>query len=92
VGAGFGLRALLLKNDADPQCQNHLCTPQGTSTIEDAKTAATISTVGLAVGAVGVGVGAWLILRVPSSPKTARSQVVPYVAADRAGVAFLGAW
>jgi hypothetical protein len=92
VGAGFGLRALSLKSDADTDCPNHECNAQGTSKIDDAKTAALISTIGLAVGAVGVGVGAWLFLRVPSPSNAARAQIVPYVAADRAGVTWQGTW
>jgi hypothetical protein len=92
VGAGFGLRALSLKSDADPQCPDHQCTAQGQSAINDAKTAALISTIGLAAGAVGVGVGAWLFLRVPSPSNTARAQIVPYVASDRAGVTWQGTW
>jgi serine/threonine-protein kinase len=92
AGAAFGVRALTLKSDADPQCPNHQCTQAGLATIGDAKTAATLSTIGLAVGAVGVGVGAWLILRVPSSTGTARSAVVPYVAADGAALSWQGVW
>ncbi len=94
VGAGFGVRAISLKSDADAQCPNHLCSRQGTSTIADAKTAATISTIGLIAGAVGVGVGAWLVLRVPSvsSSISARAQVVPLVAEDRVGLAWQEAW
>jgi hypothetical protein len=93
VGAGFGLLAMSQKNDADPQCPNHQCTREGTSSIDDAKTSALISTIGFAAGAVGIGVGAWLILRPAPAPATAaHAQLVPYVAADRAGVAFQGAW
>jgi hypothetical protein len=92
VGAGFGLRALSLKSDADGDCPNHECSAQGTSKIDDAKTAALISTIGFAAGAVGVGVSAWLFLRAPSPSSTARAQIVPYVASDRAGVTWQGTW
>jgi hypothetical protein len=93
VGAAFGLRAMSLKSDADGQCPRHLCTPQGVSRIDDARTAATVSTVALAAGLVGVGVGAWLFLRVPSADGT-QARIAPgaYVAADRAGIALNGAW
>jgi hypothetical protein len=90
AGIGFGLRAMLLKSDADPMCPNRVCTAEGASLIADAKTAATVSTVGLVAGAIGVGVGAWLVLRTPST--SARAAVAPYVAADRAGVALHGIW
>jgi hypothetical protein len=91
IGAAFGMRAISLKGDADLQCRNHLCTPQGVSHIEDAKAAATVSTVGLAAGVVGIGVGAWLLLRAPA-PTAKQARVAPYVASDRAGVALYGAW
>jgi serine/threonine-protein kinase len=92
VGVAFGVRAITLKSDADPQCPNHMCTQSGLASIGDAKTAATISTIGLAVGAVGVGLGTWLVLRVPSSPATAGAALVPYIAADGAALAWRGEW
>ena len=63
VGTGFGLYAMSLRNQADPECPNKLCTPHGKSLIDDASTAATVATVGLIVGVVGVGAGTWLLLR-----------------------------
>jgi serine/threonine-protein kinase len=92
VGVAFGVRAITLKSDADPQCPNRMCTQSGLATIGDAKTAATISTIGLAVGAVGVGLGTWLVLRVPSSSGTGGTTLVPYIAADGAALAWRGEW
>jgi hypothetical protein len=92
VGAGFGFDALSLKGQADSHCPNRQCDPTGLSQISSAKTAATVSTIGLAVGVVGIGAGAWLLLRSSSSPSTAGARVAPFVAADRAGVAVQGAW
>jgi len=92
VGAGFGFDALSLKSQADSHCPNRQCDPMGLSLVSDAKTAATVSTIGLAVGVVGVGVGTWLLFRSSSSPSAARASVAPFVAADRAGVAVQGAW
>jgi hypothetical protein len=92
VGVGFGFDALSQKSQADSHCPNKQCDPTGLSQISDAKTAATISTIGLAVGVVGIGAGAWLLLRSSSSPSAARATVAPFVAADRAGVAVQGAW
>ena len=60
--------------------------------MSDAKTAATVSTIGLAVGVVGIGAGTWLLLRSSSSSGAARATVSPFVAADRAGIAVQGAW
>jgi hypothetical protein len=92
AGAAFGVRAITLKSNADAQCPNRLCTQQGLSTIGDAKSAANLSTVFLAVGAVGVGVGTWLILRVPSGAGTGSTALVPTVAAHEAGLSWQGAW
>jgi hypothetical protein len=91
VGTAFAVDAMSLKSQADPRCPERQCSPEGTALIDDAKTAATLATVGFAVAVVGVGVGAWLVLRSPS-PGGASAQVTPYVASDRAGVALRGAW
>jgi hypothetical protein len=90
AGVGFGLRAISLKRDADPLCPSRMCTPQGMALIDDAKTAATVATVGFVAGVIGVGVGAWLVLRTPSG--STQTTVAPYAGADRAGVALDGAW
>jgi len=67
VGTVFALRAVALRNEADPECPNRRCTPHGQSLIGDATTAATVADVGLAVGAIGLGIGGWLLLRPMSS-------------------------
>lgn len=67
VGIGFALDALSLKHQADALCPNKLCTPHGKSLIDDASTAATIATIGFAVGIAGLGAGAWLVLRPTSN-------------------------
>jgi hypothetical protein len=91
VGAGFGFRAISLKNEADSiWCTNHLCTPHGLSLIDDAKTAATIATIGVVAGIAGVGAGAWWVLH--STPAFGHAQVAGYLAPDRAGLVWRGAW
>ncbi len=92
VGAGFGADALSLRNQADAHCPGRLCDGSGLSSISSAKTAATISTIGLAVGVVGIGAGTWLLLRSSSAPSAARATVAPFVAADRVGLSLQGAW
>lgn len=67
VGIGFALDAMSLKNQADALCPNKQCTPHGKSLIDDASTAATIATIGFAVGVAGLGAGAWLVLRPTSN-------------------------
>jgi len=66
VGAGvstyFGLQAISLKNDADRECPNDACTADGASQNHDAIRAADIATGAAAVGIVGIGVGAVLLV------------------------------
>jgi hypothetical protein len=90
AGTAFALNAMSLKSQADPSCPQHACSPHGMSLIDEAKTNAWIATAGFGAGVVGVGVGAWLVLRVPSN--SAPTQVAPYIAPDRAGVAWRGVW
>jgi hypothetical protein len=92
VGTAFGFDALSLKNQAQLHCSGRLCDPTGMSTIEDAKTAGILSTVGLVAGVVATGAGAWLLLRRPAPANVAEATVAPFVAADRAGVALQGRW
>jgi hypothetical protein len=89
VGAGFGFRAISLKNEADTMwCTNHECSSHGLSVIDDAKVAATIATVGILAGAVGVGAGVWFVLR--AAPAT--TKVAAMIDLDRVGVAWRGEW
>jgi hypothetical protein len=91
AGVGFGLRAMSLQSQADPaHCPNRMCDPKGKALIDDAQTAATISTIGFIAGGVGIGAGAWLILRSPAAPQG--PHVAAYVAADRAGISMQGTW
>jgi hypothetical protein len=64
LGAGsyFGLRALSKTNDAEPHCTGSYCDDVGLRLHDEAKTSATWSTVGFAVGAVGVGVALYSLL------------------------------
>jgi hypothetical protein len=67
VGGAFGLRAISLKKDRNTYCDaNNVCSdPQGVTLDHDARTAATTSTIAMAVGgAVAVG-GVVLILTAP---------------------------
>jgi hypothetical protein len=92
VGAASGLQALSLQGQADAHCPGRVCDSTGTSLIGSARTAATVSTIGLATAVVGLGAGAWLMLQSSPAPTAAHASVAPFVAADRAGIAVEGAW
>lgn len=62
VGGVFGVRAILKRQDSDSDCPQGACNARGWSTYEQAQTSARYSNIGLAIGAVGVGLGAWLVL------------------------------
>lgn len=73
IAGGVGVAGLLLggvagaltldsKSTADAECPGKRCTAAGWSAVEDGRTFATLSTIGFVVGAVGLGVGAYLWL------------------------------
>ncbi len=62
VGSYFGLRTLNKKDEASPYCPNKECSSHGMELIEDARSAATVSTIGFGVGLIGLAAGTWLLL------------------------------
>jgi hypothetical protein len=90
VGAVFGLRASSLKSDADPHCPNKLCDAQGRGLIDDATTAATVSTISLAAGVLAGAGGAYLFFSAPR--RAAALRVAPYAASSGAGLVAGGQW
>ncbi len=75
VGAAFGLSSLSAYHDADRLCPLHQnCTDDANSKRDRAETQAWVANIGLGLGLVGAGVGAYLILssrRDASEPRTA---------------------
>jgi hypothetical protein len=69
AGGVTGLIASGKKGDIDKNCTGTTCKPAGLKAANDAKSMATISTIGFGVGIVGVGVGVTLLLMSPSAPK-----------------------
>ncbi len=67
VGSFFGVQAIQKAGDANSACPSSPCSnADAVHENDQAKTAATISTVTLVVGAVAVAAGAYLILSAPS--------------------------
>jgi hypothetical protein len=62
-----GAQALGEKNTVDDECDQNRCTQAGLDAADSGKTWVTVSNVAFAVGAVGVGVGAFLVLSAGSS-------------------------
>jgi hypothetical protein len=62
LGTVFGVSAMGKKSDLEKVCSGGRCPPSAQSGIDSMNTSATLSTVGFAVGIVGVGFGTYLLL------------------------------
>lgn len=86
AGTIFGVRALGAKSDVDANCVESRCNAAGLDAADDARSAATVATVGFGVGLVGLAVGTYLVLTSKSAaPKAAQVQITPVVAGTSAG-------
>jgi hypothetical protein len=87
VGVVTGLMATSRHASAEDGCPNGKC-PAGSQAADDLdafRTLRTVSTIGYAVGVVGVAAGVTLLLTAPSKPESAH--VAPYIGPASAGVA-----
>jgi hypothetical protein len=76
VGTIFGLKSKSLHDDAEGSCDGSVCSDQsGVDAGNDAYAAGTISTVGMVVGALGLGGGVALWLMAPRSSQTVGARV-----------------
>lgn len=71
VGAVFGIRAFGKWGERNDNCPNDVCNAKAKQLGDDAKSAANIANVGVGVGIVAIGVGAFLIFTAPSAESTA---------------------
>ena len=94
VGSIFGLMAKSDNDQALKNCRTStLCTPTGLTQTDDAKSAATVSTIGFVVGAVGLVGGAVLWFTAPrSEPTTASIRATPVVGPSYGGVTVDAIW
>lgn len=94
VGALFGLRAISKADESRARCPQSRCSdPAGITLNDEAGSAATLSTVFVAVGLVAAGIGTYLILASPSANRAGTSAGVTFRAAVVPGsVALQGAW
>jgi len=91
VGTIFGVLALGAKSNLDSACvpTKASCPVTSQGDIDSLHTDAIVSTVGWAVGAIGAGLGIYLIVSAhgDDSPKSARVNVHPWFGPGSAGVA-----
>jgi hypothetical protein len=77
IGSIFGISALGKASDANSACPDTRCAnADAVRTNDEAKTAATVSTVAFAIGAVAVAAGVYLVLSAPSSKKSATARAL----------------
>jgi hypothetical protein len=78
VGSIFGAKVLSKKSDLDEVCREKMrCPPSAQSDIDSMKSAATLSTVGFAVGGVALGVGVIMLLVSKPSSSSAGAKTAP---------------
>jgi hypothetical protein len=85
VGTVFGIKALGSKSDVDAGCVEARCTQAGLDAADDARSAATLSTIGLGVGIVGLAVGTYLVLTSPRAKSSGRLDLAPVFARPARG-------
>jgi hypothetical protein len=94
MGTVFGLRATRYKSDLQGVCDGSRCPPSAQDDIDSMNSAATVSTVGFAVGIIGAGVGTYLLLAAdgsseqapPSAGQSARAHASLWVGLGRVGM------
>lgn len=72
VGTWFGLRTFDKQNESEDHCVDTACDQTGVDLRDEARTSATISTIGFAVGLAGVGGGLVLLLTAGGDERDAR--------------------
>jgi tetratricopeptide (TPR) repeat protein len=97
LGAIFGLSAISTNNDAKDHCRsNDLCSAEGLSLKDSARSKATVSTVFFALGAVAIGGGAILFLTAPEevdkAKPVARLRLAPAVGPTSGELLLRGFW
>ncbi len=94
LGAGFGISATSKANRANELCTGSECrSPEGVSLTDDARTAATISTIGFVAGGALLASGVVLYLLAPSASKSATTTRISPVAMPGGAGLYLGkAW
>jgi hypothetical protein len=73
IGTVFGIKSLSDKRASDDACPPRGCTPAGLQSYDDARSAARIADIAIAVGVVALAAGVVLVLTSPSSRSSMRN-------------------
>jgi hypothetical protein len=92
VGSVAGFVAISKNHDVPSQCNGSVCNAQGISSLDGAKTAATISTVGFVAGGVLVAAGAVLYLTASRAHPSTGWVLEPGSEGSVAGLTLRGIW
>jgi hypothetical protein len=91
VGGYFGVRALSKKASSDDNCPQNRCTQAGVDFNNEAKSSARIANLGIGLGLVALGAGAYLLFSGSSPPEQGGSSVaLSVLPLPRGGAASLG--
>jgi hypothetical protein len=87
IGSYFGLQTFSKQNESEDHCNGTSCDQTGIDLRSEAKTTGTISTIGFAAGAVGLGAGLVLLLTADGgeSKSTRRIWIAPGLASVTVG-------
>jgi hypothetical protein len=92
VGSVFGVIAMSKNNSTSGHCNGSVCDAPTIATLGDARTDATVSTVGFVAGGVLLAAGAVLYLTAPKGAPSTGLVVSPGAAGSFAGLTLQGGW
>jgi hypothetical protein len=92
VGTVFGLSAKSKNDGATAHCGGDVCDATGIASLDDARRAATFSTIGFAAGGAALAGGLVLYLLAPRGPSTTGLTVTPGLTASGGELLLGGAW
>ncbi len=85
AGAVGGVLAIGKHRDLSERCPADRCDPSLQGDVDSYHAMGTLSTIGFAIGAVGVGAGAFFLLTAPRSPQRAGISITPVIGLGSAG-------
>jgi hypothetical protein len=92
VGSVFGVIAKSQESDATPHCSGTECDAAGISALNQAHSAATVSTIGFVAGAAAIAAGVVIYLVAPRGSPGTGLFLAPGSAGSMAGLTLRGGW
>ncbi len=92
VGSVFGILAMSKNNSTSGHCNGSVCDAPTIAALGDARTDATVSTVGFVAGGVLLAAGAVLYLTAPKGSPSTGLVLSPGAGGSIAGLTLLGGW